>query len=117
LDVQMIEALTEARPRRSYTAHPSVAVSSSGSLCGTTPGLDATHTREICVGDCPDIGRGKLHQRLRRPRRAHELHFESGVRVDMHDGAEIAAPKSVLRHVTFKNNHIKFTKAHEALPG
>lgn len=59
LDVQTIEALTEARQRRSYTAHPTVAVSSSGSLCGTTPGLDATHTRETCVGDCPDIGRGK----------------------------------------------------------
>jgi hypothetical protein len=35
----------------------------------------------------------------------------------MDDGAEIAAPESVLRYVALKYDNIEFAKAHGALPG
>ncbi len=78
---------------------------------------ESTNRDQVLVPYCSDITRRELNERLSSTRCTHELDIEPIRLVHLNHRTEIAAPKSMLGHITFKHYGIERLEVHGASPG
>ena len=72
---------------------------------------------QILVLDRANVTDRKFNQRLRPPRRAHELDLKPVRLVDLDHGAEVSLTQAMLREIPLQNDRIEIVKLHAASSG